>query len=68
MKAWGSLGRAMLDIRVLVFNLGRVDYRKTSSCLCARVSNILEFEPVAGCCVHLQQGYVGSRWRPGGDA
>ena len=28
MKAWRSLGRAMLDIRVLVFNLGRVDYRK----------------------------------------
>ena len=28
MKAWRSLGRAMLDIRVLIFNLGRVDYRK----------------------------------------
>ena len=28
MKMWRSLGRAMLDIRVLVFNLGRVDYRK----------------------------------------
>ena len=28
MKAWRSLGRAMLDIRVLVFNLGRVDYRR----------------------------------------
>ena len=28
MKAWRSLGRAMLDIRVIVFNLGRVDYRK----------------------------------------
>ena len=28
MKAWRSLGRAMIDIRVLVFNLGRVDYRK----------------------------------------
>ena len=28
MNAWRSLGRAMLDIRVLVFNLGRVDYRK----------------------------------------
>ena len=28
MKAWRSLGRAMLDIRVLVFNLGRVGYRK----------------------------------------
>ena len=28
MKAWRSLGRAMLDIRVLVFNLGCVDYRK----------------------------------------
>ena len=33
MKAWRSLGRAMLDIRVLIFNLGRVDYRKTSGCL-----------------------------------
>ena len=33
MKAWRSLGRAMLAIRVLVFNFGRVDYRKTSSCL-----------------------------------
>ena len=28
MKAWRRLGRAMLDIRLLVFNLGRVDYRK----------------------------------------
>ena len=28
MKSWRSLGRAMLDIRVLVFNLGRVDYRR----------------------------------------
>ena len=28
MKAWRSLGRALLDIRVLVFNLGRVDDRK----------------------------------------
>ncbi len=28
MKAWRSLGRAMLDIRVLVFNLGRIDFRK----------------------------------------
>ena len=28
MKAWRSLGRAMLDINVLIFNLGRVDYRK----------------------------------------
>ena len=28
MKAWRSLGRAMLDIRILVFNLGRVDYRR----------------------------------------
>ena len=27
MKLWRSLGRAMLDIRVLVFNLARVDYR-----------------------------------------
>ena len=28
MRAWRSLGRALLDIRILVFNLGRVDYRK----------------------------------------
>ena len=28
MRAWRSLGRAMLDIRVFVFNLGRVDFRK----------------------------------------
>ena len=28
MKAWRSLGRAMLDIRLLVFNLGRVDFRR----------------------------------------
>ena len=28
MKAWRSLGRALLDLRVLVFNLGRVDYRR----------------------------------------
>ena len=28
MKAWRSLGRTMLDIRLLVFNLGRVDYRQ----------------------------------------
>ena len=28
MKAWRSLGRAMLDIRILVFNLGRIDFCK----------------------------------------
>ena len=28
MKSWRSLGRAMLDIRVLAFNLGRLDYRR----------------------------------------
>ena len=28
MRAWRSLGRAMLDIRILVFNLGRVDFRR----------------------------------------
>ena len=28
MKAWRSLGRTMLDIPLLVFNLGCVDYRK----------------------------------------
>ena len=28
MKAWRSLGRALLDIRILVFNMGRVDYRR----------------------------------------
>ena len=28
MKSWRSLGRAMLDIRVLVFNLGRLDNRR----------------------------------------
>ena len=28
MRAWRSLGRATLDIRVLVFNLGRVDFRQ----------------------------------------
>ena len=69
MKAWRSLGRAMLDIRVLVFNLGRVGYRKTSSRLCTRMSNIIEYEFVAGrCSVHLQQRDVGSRWRPRGNA
>ena len=69
MKAWRSLGRAMLDIRVLVFNLGRVGYRKTSSRLCTRMSNIIEYEFVAGrCSVHLQHRDVGSRWRPRGNA
>ena len=70
MKAWRSLGRTMLDIRLLVFNLGRVDYRKTtSSRLCTRMSNIIEYEVVAGrCSVHLQQRDVGSRWRPRGNA
>ncbi len=28
MKSWRSLGRAMTDIPVLVFNLGRLDFRK----------------------------------------
>ena len=28
MKSWRSLGSARLDVRVLVFNLGRVGYRK----------------------------------------
>ena len=28
MKAWRSLGRALLDLGILVFNLGRVDYRR----------------------------------------
>jgi hypothetical protein len=28
MRAWRSLGRAMLDIRILVFNFGRVDFRR----------------------------------------
>jgi hypothetical protein len=28
MKAWRSLGRAVTDVRVLVFNLGRVDFRR----------------------------------------
>ena len=64
MKSWRSHGRAMLDIRVPVFNLGRLDYR-TSSCLCIRMSNINEYEFVAGrCSVHLQQRDAGSRWRP----
>ena len=43
MKAWRSLGRAMLDIRVLIFNLGCVDYRKASGCLCTCMSNIINF-------------------------
>ena len=28
MRAWRSLGRTMQDIRLLVFNLGRTDFRK----------------------------------------
>ena len=28
MKSWRSLGRAMCDIRILVFNLGRADFRR----------------------------------------
>ena len=32
MKAWRSLGRAMLDIRVLVVNIGRVGYMETVGC------------------------------------
>ena len=28
MRSWRSLGRAMLDIRILVFNLGRADLRR----------------------------------------
>ena len=43
--------------------------QKTSSRLCTRMSNIIEYEFVAGrCSVHLQQRDVGSRWRPRGNA
>ena len=28
MRSWRSLGRAMLDIRILVFNLGRADFHR----------------------------------------
>ena len=28
MRSWRSLGRAMLDVRILVFNLGRADFRR----------------------------------------
>ena len=28
MSSWRSLGRAMLDVRILVFNLGRADFRR----------------------------------------
>ena len=39
--------------------------QKTSSCLCIRMSNMNEYEFVAGrCSIHLQQRDAGSSWRP----
>ena len=39
--------------------------QKTSVCLCTRMSNMNEYEFVAGrCSIHLQQRDAGSSWRP----